>query len=133
MHVEISRYADILKIKIELHPRLEHVLKRIPFLYIKNKKVKHSKLEYNWQYQRFRRDVFRLHDYKCIKCGTRFGKNRLTIHHLFSPLRKNLNIALDPDFSVCCCINCHNKYHSLFGWTDNTPEQFFKFVKMKFL
>jgi hypothetical protein len=133
MHMEITRYADLLRIKFEFPGFLEYFLKVIPFVFVRNKKVQHSSLKYSWQYQRFRTDVFRIHDYRCIKCGSRFGKKRLTVHHLFSPLRDHLDVALDPDFSVCCCINCHNKFHKLFGWSENTPEQFNKFLKMKFL
>lgn len=131
LHVELIKYADVLKVNIELPGILEKILKCVPFVYIKYKRVKHSSLEYHWQYQNFRRVVFKLSGFKCIVCGAKHGEKKLTVHHLFSPLSKFYAIALDHDFSVCMCVDCHQEFNLKYGHVGNTPEQFYEFLGFK--
>ncbi|MDO9045993.1 MAG: hypothetical protein Q7U35_11945 [Methanobacteriaceae archaeon] len=48
MHVEVVKYADLINIKIELPVFLEYLFALIPFLFIRQKKVRHNRIKHNW-------------------------------------------------------------------------------------
>jgi len=74
----------------------------------------------------FKRKVRERDNYTCQVCEAP-GK---IVHHLRS-YANHPWLRLDMDNVVTLCNNCHNEYHTLFGYDDSYPDQFYKFRDMK--
>jgi hypothetical protein len=101
----------------------------------------------------WKKDSMKLCDYECIITGQRFDD----IHHLYGlnliiqEALNELNLDIRPNVSdyskeemklledkiielhykyplgVCLCSEVHTLYHQLYGYGNNTPEQFYEF------
>jgi len=84
---------------------------------------------YEERYKGFRKSVYRRDGYKCVVCGS--GKsNTLVAHHLdsytnFPEKRTDVNNA------VTLCQSCHKDFHGMYGYKNNTKEQFEEYISEK--
>lgn len=73
----------------------------------------------NWRKAIYDRD-----DYTCKLCGVRGAE--LNAHHLYS-WGWHVDKRFDLDNGITLCKNCHEDFHKVYGFGDNTPEQFRQF------
>ncbi|XZH99787.1 NUMOD3 domain-containing DNA-binding protein (plasmid) [Clostridium perfringens] len=73
--------------------------------------------------------VYKRDKYTCICCGDNKGGN-LNAHHL-NGYNWDKENRLNIDNGVCLCCNCHKKLHKIYGYGNNTLEQFKEFYKNK--
>ena len=77
----------------------------------------------------WRQAVFKRDNYTCVCCGDSIGGN-LNAHHL-NGWNWCKEQRYDVDNGVTLCENCHLKFHKVYGYGDNTKEQFNKFIKLQ--
>lgn len=78
-------------------------------------------------YQEWRELVLANSNFRCVICDT--TKN-LQAHHIES-YHANPHLRLDPDNGVTLCKRCHDDFHSLFGWRNNTDGQWRTYYSIK--
>ena len=78
-----------------------------------------SKIYKDWQ-----KLVFNTDKYKCVKCGccSRKDKKTLCAHHIL-PWLNWPELRYELKNGVTLCTKCHNKYHSLYGKSENCNHQ----------
>lgn len=82
------------------------------------------------QYSNWRKSVYEKDGYKCKICGDSTGGN-LVAHHLHS-YSKEPTRRYKTTNGMTLCNNCHNLYHTTYGWRNANPEDFCDFIiKMK--
>lgn len=77
----------------------------------------------------WRKAVYERDQFVCRVCGDDRGGN-LVAHHKDS-WRTNESKRFDVDNGVTCCVRCHKEFHSIFGYGENTEEQWFEFVRAR--
>lgn len=87
----------------------------------------------NSKYKEWKQNVFERDNYTCQCCGKRGGT--LNAHHLHN-FSQYPELMYDIDNGVTVCDKCHlvnypNSFHSLYGEKNNTPEQFYEYVKLR--
>ena len=78
-------------------------------------------------YLEWREEVYKRDNYTCQCCGDNKGHN-LNAHHLNSYnayKEERINI----DNGITLCEKCHNKFHHIYGYGNNTKTQFIDFIK----
>ena len=80
-------------------------------------------------YGLWRDSVYKRDNYICKCCGYDKGGN-LNAHHLdgYSWCKEK---RTDIDNGVTLCDKCHKEFHSIYGYFNNTKEQFIDFMKSK--
>ena len=97
----------------------------------KKNRNKRNKTKPTTQYAKFRRDVLTIWDYKCAKCGKKYGTVRLGVHHFF-PYHKYQDYSLDPDYAAPLCVDeCHKDFHLEYSFDEFGPEDFYEFIGMQ--
>lgn len=92
-------------------------------------KIKHHEVvkdRYKGIYKKWRSAVFEKYSGKCLACGRSDG--RMETHHLV-PYHADPDKRFDVSNGVVLCFACHVKFHKDCGWRDNTPEQFYSWLK----
>lgn len=74
-----------------------------------------------WRYEVYKRDKF-----TCQCCGDNKGGN-LVAHHL-NGYNWDKEHRIDVNNGVTLCKSCHKDFHDLYGYGDNTKEQYIEFV-----
>lgn len=77
-------------------------------------------------YKEWRNSVYSRDNYTCQCCGDNKGSN-LNAHHL-NGYNWDKQHRTDINNGVTLCEECHKKFHSIYGWGNNTKEQFNDFL-----
>ena len=77
------------------------------------------------EYRNWRTDIFEIGGYTCDKCGDSTGGN-LVAHHLES-WGSNKELRYSVSNGVCLCKNCHTIFHKIYGFGNNTTQQYLEF------
>lgn len=80
------------------------------------------------EYIKWRKSVYEKDNYTCV-CCQKYASGKLNAHHLNSydwcvEGRTNINNG------ITLCEECHKKFHKLFGYGNNTKEQYEKFLSL---
>lgn len=78
------------------------------------------------EYQRWLKAVHKRDGYSCQCCGDKKGGN-FNVHHIES-YGSTPSKRYDVDNGITLCEPCHKKFHSEYGWGNNTTEQFSSFM-----
>ena len=81
----------------------------------------------NGNMQRWSQAVKKRDNHTCYVCSS---KESIIAHHLDS-LSNNTSKMYDINNGVCLCDKCHKEFHSIYGYGNNTKEQFEDFYKCK--
>ena len=84
--------------------------------------------DYTWRNKTFRVKVLKRDNYTCQKCHMRKHESELKAHHKDS-CNWSIDKRLDIDNGATLCDDCHKLFHHLYGYGDNTVEQFNEFLK----
>lgn len=78
-----------------------------------------------YEYRRWFRNVFKRDKYTCCICGVK-GKE-MNAHHLngFDEFKED---RYKVENGVTLCKECHKKFHKIYGYGNNTKEQFYDFI-----
>ena len=88
-------------------------------------KIDESKLWRNRiEYRLWREAVFARDNWTCQKCLTR--GNELHPHHIFN-FHNHQELRFAIDNGITFCINCHKKFHHIFGTKNNNLKQIKKY------
>lgn len=81
------------------------------------------------KYQKWKRDVYRRDNYVCQCCGE---EGNLNVHHLnnYSWDKQHRTNKIN---GITLCRNCHDEFHSMYGYRDTTIIQFRDFIYKKYL
>lgn len=74
--------------------------------------------------------IYKNNDYTCQKCTTRGGD--LVAHHIES-WDINEELRYIEDNGTTFCISCHHKFHSIYGYGNNTTLQLEEFLELTIL
>ena len=80
------------------------------------------------EYSEWVYDVKEQFDFTCDCCSNKGGN--LVSHHKDS-YNSCQERRLDPTNGVCLCESCHKEFHHIYGYGDNTEEQYVEFKKQK--
>lgn len=83
-----------------------------------------TKFRHSLEYREWRKKVFERDEYTCKHCGC--VDARLNAHHLdgYNWCEEG---RIDVDNGITLCEDCHKEFHSVYGYKDNTIEQFKEF------
>lgn len=76
-------------------------------------------------YDEFVQMVLKRDNYTCQCCGE-CGR-KLAVHHL-NGYNWDKENRINPDNAVVLCENCHKEFHHIYGYGNNTKEQFEEFI-----
>ncbi len=91
--------------------------------YVRNERGKYD-------YISWRNKVFSKNHYTCQCCGECNGGGKtikLNAHHIKN-WKDNIEQRYDEDNGITLCVNCHIKFHSIYGKNNNTKEQLDEFL-----
>lgn len=81
------------------------------------------------EYRQWKISIFKKYNRKCAICGKiHTDNNPLRAHHLDS-WDNNIEKRFDEENGVALCEEHHKEFHSIYGYGNNTKEQFEEFIK----
>lgn len=84
--------------------------------------------DYTWRSKTFRMKVLKRDEYTCQKCHLKKHESELRAHHKDS-CNWSIDKRLDIDNGATLCDDCHKIFHRLYGYGDNTVQQFEEFLR----
>lgn len=81
----------------------------------------------HYLYIKWRKKVLEHDNYECSICES---KEKLEVHHIRSYM-SNPELRLKEYNGITLCKKCHCRFHSMFGYKNNTLEQFMKYVVIR--
>ncbi len=75
-------------------------------------------------YNEWSKEVKRQANFTCDCCGEQNGVHHS--HHLES-YNSNKELRLDLNNGICLCEKCHKEFHKLYGYGNNTKQQYIEF------
>lgn len=82
------------------------------------------KIDKKWSFE-----IKRKYNGTCVICNSsKSDKIKIVAHHL-DGWNASLNGRLDTENGVCLCEECHKEFHRLYGYGNNTKQQFLDFIK----
>lgn len=78
--------------------------------------------------KRFKRMIFKNFGRVCCVCKKE--KREMNIHHIYSR-NKFPEKTYDIENVVVICKECHMEFHSMYGFGNNTKNQFYEFIQLK--
>lgn len=82
-------------------------------------------------YKRWRGLVLGRYNNKCVICGTKKSKNNKLIPHHLNSWNSYIDQRLDVNNGVAMCEYHHKEFHSMYGFGNNTKEQFEEYKNNK--
>jgi len=82
-----------------------------------------------FEYIVWRKEVYKKDKYTCQCCGGNEGHN-LNAHHL-DGYNWCVEKRVDINNGITLCKDCHNDFHHIYGYGDNTKEQYIEWVNNK--
>ena len=81
------------------------------------------------EYKLWRISIFTKDNFTCKKCNDDAGGNLVAHHILNFTSHKELRFAINNGITLC--VNCHNKFHKIYGTRNNTHKQVEKYLNGK--
>jgi len=110
-----NKRPDVRKIRGELHPNWKGGVT-----------AENHKIRGSIEYRLWRESVFARDNWTCKKCNTKGG--RLHPHHIKN-FASYIELRFAIDNGITLCINCHKKFHTLYGIKNNDIEQINNFLR----
>lgn len=82
----------------------------------------------NEDYRKWRLSVYERDGFKCVCCKN--NKEYLNAHHL-NPYKDFKNLRYSASNGVTMCRDCHIEFHKVYGYTNFTEKDYYKFKKRK--
>lgn len=142
VEVQCDKCKEIKKLKYSVYIRYNHngayyCNKCAPSIFITgennprwNPNIDHDKTERmnSPEYREFNKIVRAKCNHQCFCCKEKLSGNG-DVHHLNSH-DWDVENRLNPNNAVLLCDNCHKKFHSIYGYGNNTKEQFLEWAKI---
>lgn len=83
-----------------------------------------------FEYRDWRKYIMQKDNFTCQCCGLPANnkeKIKIHVHHIFS-VKGHPELIHDKSNGICLCSKCHYKFHGLYGFGNNTKQQFDEFI-----
>lgn len=85
--------------------------------------------DYTWRNKTYRNKILQRDNYICQKCLKSYNNDELRVHHKNS-CDWNIKGRNDLNNGITLCIECHKRFHNIFGYGNNTENQFELFLNL---
>lgn len=79
--------------------------------------------------KRWRNAVLQRDNHACQKCTSSISETKLNAHHIMSYL-DNEHLRFDVNNGITLCVECHKRFHKIYGNGSNNVQQLLEFIKL---